>query len=102
MAIDLVVLTNDLSRVPVERLRHVGVAMTVVGGEVVYEACSWVPMNPGPERHQPSNTSATDRAASLKKGDAPGQRSPDPHHRDDPALHVPGCLALLFYRPALP
>ena len=37
-AADLVVLDEDLSRVPVERLRHVGVAMTVVGGEVVYEA----------------------------------------------------------------
>ena len=35
---DLVVLAEDLSRVPVEQLRHVGVAMTVVGGEVVYEA----------------------------------------------------------------
>ena len=34
----LVVLAGDLSRVPVEQLRHVGVAMTVVGGEVVYEA----------------------------------------------------------------
>jgi uncharacterized protein YjeT (DUF2065 family) len=29
---------EDLSRVPVELLRDVGVAMTVVGGEVVYEA----------------------------------------------------------------
>jgi predicted amidohydrolase YtcJ len=37
-AADLVVLAEDLSRVPVERLRDVGVAMTVVGGEVVYEA----------------------------------------------------------------
>jgi predicted amidohydrolase YtcJ len=37
-AADLVVLAEDLSRVPVERLRHVGVAMTVAGGEVVYEA----------------------------------------------------------------
>jgi predicted amidohydrolase YtcJ len=37
-AADLVVLAEDLSRVPVERLREVGVAMTVVGGEVVYEA----------------------------------------------------------------
>jgi predicted amidohydrolase YtcJ len=35
---DLVVLAEDLSRVPVERFRDVGVAMTVVGGEVVYEA----------------------------------------------------------------
>ena len=37
-AADLVVLADDLSQVPVERLRHVGVVMTVVGGEVVYEA----------------------------------------------------------------
>jgi predicted amidohydrolase YtcJ len=37
-AADLVVLADDLSRVPVERLRQVGVAMTVVGGGVVYEA----------------------------------------------------------------
>jgi hypothetical protein len=29
---------EDLSGVPVEQLLHVGVAMTVVGGEVVYEA----------------------------------------------------------------
>jgi predicted amidohydrolase YtcJ len=35
---DLVVLAEDLSRVPIERLREVGVAMTVIGGEVVYEA----------------------------------------------------------------
>ncbi len=34
---DLVMLDEDLSRVPAERIRHVGVAMTVVGGEVVYE-----------------------------------------------------------------
>lgn len=37
-AADLIVLDEDIRRVPVERLRHVGVAMTVVGGEVVYEA----------------------------------------------------------------
>jgi predicted amidohydrolase YtcJ len=37
-AADLVVLADDLSRVPVERLRDVGVVMTVVGGEVVYGA----------------------------------------------------------------
>ena len=37
-AADLVVLAEDLSRVPVERLREVGVVMTVVGGEMVYEA----------------------------------------------------------------
>jgi predicted amidohydrolase YtcJ len=37
-AADLVVLAEDLSRAPVERLREVGVAMTVVGGEIVYEA----------------------------------------------------------------
>jgi predicted amidohydrolase YtcJ len=37
-AADLVVLAEDLSRVPVERLRDVGVVMTVVGGEIVYEA----------------------------------------------------------------
>jgi predicted amidohydrolase YtcJ len=35
---DLVVLAENLSWVPVERLRDVGVAMTMVGGEVVYEA----------------------------------------------------------------
>jgi predicted amidohydrolase YtcJ len=35
--VDLVVLAENLSRVPVERLRDVGVVMTVVGGEVVYE-----------------------------------------------------------------
>jgi predicted amidohydrolase YtcJ len=33
---DLVVLAEDVSRVPAERLRHVGVAMTVLGGQVVY------------------------------------------------------------------
>jgi predicted amidohydrolase YtcJ len=37
-AADLVVLAEDLSRVPVERLRDVGVVMTVIGGEIVYEA----------------------------------------------------------------
>jgi predicted amidohydrolase YtcJ len=37
-AADLVVLAEDVSRVSVERLRDLGVAMTVVGGEVVYEA----------------------------------------------------------------
>jgi predicted amidohydrolase YtcJ len=37
-AADLVVLAEGLSRVPVEQLRQVGVTMTVVGGEVVYEA----------------------------------------------------------------
>jgi predicted amidohydrolase YtcJ len=36
-AADLVLLAEDLSRVPVERLRDVGVVMTVVGDEVVYE-----------------------------------------------------------------
>jgi predicted amidohydrolase YtcJ len=36
-AADLVLLAEDLSRVPVERLRD-GVVMTVVGGEIVYEA----------------------------------------------------------------
>jgi hypothetical protein len=35
---DLVVLAEDVSRVPAERLRHVGVALTVLGGEVVYSA----------------------------------------------------------------
>jgi predicted amidohydrolase YtcJ len=34
---DLVVLADDLSRVPAARVREVGVAMTVVGGQVVYE-----------------------------------------------------------------
>jgi predicted amidohydrolase YtcJ len=37
-AADLVVLAEDLSRVPVQGLRDVGVVMTVVDGEVVYEA----------------------------------------------------------------
>ena len=37
-AADLVVLADDLSRVPVEQLRHVEVLMTLVDGEVVYEA----------------------------------------------------------------
>jgi predicted amidohydrolase YtcJ len=37
-AADLVILADDLSRVPVERIRDIGVVMTVVGGEVVYEA----------------------------------------------------------------
>jgi predicted amidohydrolase YtcJ len=37
-AADLVVLAADLSRVPLERLRDVGVVMTVVGCEIVYEA----------------------------------------------------------------
>ena len=35
---DLVVLAEDLTRVPVERIRDVGVHMTVVGGEVAHEA----------------------------------------------------------------
>jgi predicted amidohydrolase YtcJ len=34
---DPVVLAEDLSRAPIERLRDVGMVMTVVGGEVVYE-----------------------------------------------------------------
>ena len=34
---DLVVLTDDIARVPVKELRHLPVAMTVVGGEVVFE-----------------------------------------------------------------
>ena len=37
-AADLIVLAEALSRVPVERLRDGGVAMTVVGGEVAYES----------------------------------------------------------------
>ena len=37
-AADLVLLAEDLSRVPVELLRDVGVVMTVIGGEVVYES----------------------------------------------------------------
>ena len=36
-AADLVVLAEDPSRVPIERLRDMVVAMTVAGGEVVYE-----------------------------------------------------------------
>jgi predicted amidohydrolase YtcJ len=35
---DLVVLGEDIARVPARELRHLPVAMTVVGGEVVYEA----------------------------------------------------------------
>jgi predicted amidohydrolase YtcJ len=34
---DLVVLADDITRVPVKQLRHLPVAMTVVGGEVVHE-----------------------------------------------------------------
>ena len=34
----MVVLAEDVSRVPAARLRHVGVALTVLGGEVVYSA----------------------------------------------------------------
>jgi predicted amidohydrolase YtcJ len=34
---DLVVLADDIARVPVKDLRHLPVAMTVVGGEVVHE-----------------------------------------------------------------
>jgi predicted amidohydrolase YtcJ len=37
-AADLVVLAEDLSRVSVEHIREVGVAMTLVSGEIVYEA----------------------------------------------------------------
>jgi predicted amidohydrolase YtcJ len=36
-AADLFVLAEELRRVPVEHIRYVGMAMTVVGGEVVYE-----------------------------------------------------------------
>jgi predicted amidohydrolase YtcJ len=32
------VLAEDVSRVPTDRLRQVGVAMTVLGGDVVYSA----------------------------------------------------------------
>jgi predicted amidohydrolase YtcJ len=35
---DLVVLAEDVSRVRTDRLRHVGVAVTVLGGDVVYSA----------------------------------------------------------------
>jgi predicted amidohydrolase YtcJ len=35
---DLVVLAEDVSRVPAERLRHVEIALTVLGGDVVYSA----------------------------------------------------------------
>jgi predicted amidohydrolase YtcJ len=38
MAVDVVVLTDDLSRVRIERLCHLVVVMTVIGSEVVYEA----------------------------------------------------------------
>ncbi len=34
---DLVMLAEDLGRVPADRIRETGVLMTVVGGEVVYE-----------------------------------------------------------------
>jgi Amidohydrolase family len=43
-AADLVVLAEDLSRVPVEHIRDVGVFMTVVSGEVAYEAGGCVPV----------------------------------------------------------
>jgi predicted amidohydrolase YtcJ len=36
-AADLVIVAEDLSRVPVEHIRDIGVVITVVGGEVVYE-----------------------------------------------------------------
>jgi len=36
-AADLVVVAQDFSRVPIERLHKVGVLMTLVGGEMVYE-----------------------------------------------------------------
>ncbi|MHB8576502.1 MAG: amidohydrolase [Dehalococcoidia bacterium] len=35
---DLVILAEDISRVPTDQIRDIGVAMTIVGGEVVYEA----------------------------------------------------------------
>jgi predicted amidohydrolase YtcJ len=35
---DLVLLSDDIARVPVKDLRHLPVAMTVVGGEVVHES----------------------------------------------------------------
>lgn len=35
---DLVVLSDDIARVPVTHLRHLPVAMTVVGGDIVHEA----------------------------------------------------------------
>lgn len=35
---DLVVLDDDLSRVPIDRIPDVGVAVTVVGGRIAYEA----------------------------------------------------------------
>ena len=35
---DLVVLGADLARVPVTEIRQVPVAMTVIGGEIVFEA----------------------------------------------------------------
>src|SRR5262249_53128405 len=34
---DLGLLAEDLSRVPAERIRETGIAMTVVGGKVVWE-----------------------------------------------------------------
>jgi predicted amidohydrolase YtcJ len=36
-AADLIVLAEDLSRVPVKRLREVGVVMTLIGSEVVFD-----------------------------------------------------------------
>ncbi len=35
---DLVLLAEDIARVPAEKIRDIGVAMTVVGGRVAYEA----------------------------------------------------------------
>jgi len=34
---DLVLLAEDLTRVPVERIRETGIVMTIVSGDVVYE-----------------------------------------------------------------
>jgi hypothetical protein len=49
MAADLVVLAEDLSSVPVERLREVGAVMTVVGGEIIYEGCGWTLASASPD-----------------------------------------------------
>ncbi len=35
---DLVLLGEDIARVPAEQVRHIPIRMTVVGGEVAYEA----------------------------------------------------------------
>jgi hypothetical protein len=72
------VLAEDLSRVPVERLRDVAVAMTLVNGEIVCEARGWVLMSSSPDQRLASNRSATDGAASIKRAMLWGSVATDP------------------------